>query len=79
MNDPQWEPEQLEVGQVCHIERTWCGSVDHAWTAPISKLTAKRAYVSSYWFALDDPKRILRPQYIRYTTRVVRIESKGVR
>lgn len=76
VSEPQWEPEKIEIGLVCHVERTFCGSVMERRELKIAKLTPKRAYLGGYtWFALDDPERIVKPRYINYTTRVVRIEK----
>lgn len=78
MTDPQWEPEQLEVGLICHVERRSSGGYVHRWQTTISRITARRAYLpGEAWFALNDPEREVSPRYIDYTTRVVRIERKA--
>lgn len=62
----------LFVGQTVTIERTSpYGVLDHRREDHITKLTAKRAYVGTCWWALADETSTLRPRYLDYTTRVV--------
>lgn len=64
----------VNVGDICKIERRMRGSVDHTWEQRIVKLTPKRAYLSGgSWFALDDPSREVKPRYLEYTTTVAEV------
>lgn len=60
------------VGQVVTIERRACtGYLDHRCELHVTKVTAKRAYVGDRWWSLDDARRVLKPQYLDYETRVI--------
>lgn len=42
----------------------------------IVRVTPKRAYLAGVggdWFALDDPKRVVKPRYLGYITTVVEL------
>lgn len=60
----------VKVGDryICE-RRHLAGSIDHVWTDRIYSVTPKRAYFAAgTWFALDDPKRVVRPKYCDFVT-----------
>lgn len=68
----------IRVGAKCAIERRlgWDHTaVDHRWIDTIQRLTKKRAYfANNHWFAIDDPKREVKPKYLDYTTVVTDVD-----
>lgn len=72
MGDP------IVVGTRCRVERQWMGHSRHNWLDTVVRITKKRAYLTRYqWFALDDPKREVKPRYLEYTTVVLSTEQPG--
>ena len=72
---------EIREGTRCVIERRKYGSVDHRYESTVVRITPKRAYFNARtWFALDDPKREIKPRYLDYRTVVVEVlqpESDG--
>lgn len=68
------QPNEIKVGDVYVIERRF--GYEHtsnparaSYEKAIAKVTPKRAYFDDRcWFALDDPQREVKPQYLDYRT-----------
>lgn len=59
----------VKVGDKFKIERRGvAGHLAHTRIDTVTKMTGKRAYIGQEWFALDDPKRVLKPKYCDYLT-----------
>lgn len=59
------------IGTTFVLERRFShgSTVQHSWEETIVRVTSKRAYLrSGSWFALDDPKREVKPRYMDYRT-----------
>jgi len=62
----------MKVGDKVTVERRFSSSrptdtPQHRYEAEIVKITATRAYLSrTDWFALDDPRREVKPRYLDY-------------
>ena len=63
----------IKVGDLYEVVRRY-GTGDgkkvaHCHQDKITKVTAKRAYFANgRWFALNDPKRVVKPDYCDYVT-----------
>lgn len=72
---------RLKVGAVCTVQRKYnhgAQSVVAEYEAPITRITAKRAYINDRtWFALDDITHEVKPKYLDYLT-VVTSVKKGI-
>lgn len=71
----------MKVGDVCVVERRFShGSyLQNAWEKVIVRVTPKRAYFTrGEWFALDDPRREVKPRYLDYITVVASVASRSI-
>lgn len=70
---PANQEPAFKVGDVVRCVRRWRERVDYEWDGVVTKITSKRVYLGSYyWFAIDDPKRVVKPKFIDYTTTATR-------
>ena len=74
MGDNDTAETPWEVGMRATVTRKWCGSVVHAHTATVERLTPTRAYIGpESWIDRRDG-RVL-PRYLDYTTTAERVTS----
>ena len=63
--EPVAAGDEYEVVRRGHLGQT----VHHRRREAVAKVTPKRAYFANgTWFALDDPKREVKPPYLDYVT-----------
>lgn len=74
------EERAMKVGDQCMLERRFShgSGVQHSWTTTVVRVTAKRAYLGGGdWFALDDPRREVKPRYLDYITTVASVADQS--